>query len=82
MVYGRVFNHATLLGPNAHNQSGPRAIAACVKLCGLDNPLATHRRLAILFDSPNACFLKSGPFRGPQNFSFLATGYTPLVCGI
>jgi len=26
-------------GPNAHNQIGPRAASACVKLCGLDKSL-------------------------------------------
>jgi len=34
---------------NAHNQIGPRATAACVKLCSLDNLLATHGRLVIPF---------------------------------
>ena len=35
--------------PNAHNQIGPRATAECVKLCGVDNSLHTHGRLAIPF---------------------------------
>jgi len=34
-------------GSNAHNLIGPRAIAACVKLYGVDNSLTTHRRFAI-----------------------------------
>jgi len=38
-------------GPNAHNEIGSRATTACVKLCMLDNLLATHGRLAIPFEN-------------------------------
>ena len=52
-----VCNHAALPGPNAHNEIiGPRATAACVKVCELDNSLATHGRLSIPFKNRNACF--------------------------
>ena len=43
-------------GSNAFNQIGPRATAACAKLCGIDNSLAIHGRLAIPFKIRNACF--------------------------
>jgi len=36
-------------GPNAHNQIGIRATASCVKLCRVENLLATHARLERLF---------------------------------
>jgi len=41
-------------GTNAHSQIGPRATAACAKLCVSDNALATHGRLAIPFENRNA----------------------------
>ena len=65
-------------GPNAHNQIGPRVTAACVLLRGLDNSLTTQGSLAIPFKTVMLA-LKSGPFRGPQNFSSRAAGCTPLV---
>jgi len=36
-------------GSNPHNQIGPPATAACVKLYRLHNLLTTHRRLTIPF---------------------------------
>jgi len=61
-------------GPNVHNQIGPHAVAACVKLCVLENSLAAYGKLAL--------YLKSEPFHGPQNFSYRATGWTPLLYAI
>jgi len=40
-------------GPNSHKQNVPRATAACVKLCGVDNALATRGRLAMPFQNVN-----------------------------
>jgi len=45
------------------------ATAACVKLCGLENLLATEGTLTIPFKNIKLT-LKSGTFCGPQNFSF------------
>jgi len=53
MVYIRGVQPYNTTGPNAHNQFGPWATAACVKLCGLDNSLATHGRLAMPFYNRN-----------------------------
>jgi len=36
-------------GPSANNQIGPWAVAACIKLCGLFNSIATHVRLEYPF---------------------------------
>jgi len=43
--YTRGMQPCNNVGPNAHNQIGPRATA--VKLSGLDESLANHGRLAI-----------------------------------
>ena len=55
IAWARCVQPCSTAGPNAYNQNGPRARAACVKLCGLDNSLATHRRLTIPFKNRNAC---------------------------
>jgi len=36
-------------GPNAHDQTGSRVTAACVKWCRLDHSLPTHERLVVSF---------------------------------
>jgi len=43
-------------GLNAPNQIGPRATAACGKLCGLNNSLPPHGLLAIPLKNRNAYF--------------------------
>jgi len=42
--------------PNPSNQIGPCATATCVKLCRLENLLATQGRFAIPYKNRNACF--------------------------
>jgi len=79
ILYSTGVRPCSATGPNAHNQIGPRATAACVKLCGLDNSLANNGRLAVPFNIRNSC-LKSGPLRGPQNLSSRAT-FGPLATG-
>ena len=45
--YSRGVQPCNTAGPNAHDQIGPQAIAACVNLCVWDHSLATHGRLAM-----------------------------------
>jgi len=64
--------------PSAHNQIGPRATAACVKLWGLDKSLAAHWRLAIpLTCVLCVCLTKSSLFH-QAIFGLQATGCTLL----
>ena len=87
MFQGRGVQPCNTAGPNAHNQIGPWATPACVKLCWLDNSLVTYGRLAIPFKNRNARF-KIWILEFPQATKFQLpgrfwpAGCSPLVWGI
>ena len=52
-------------GPIAHNQIGPRATPACVKLCGLDNSMGTYGKIDNTLQTAMVSLkVDSGPFHG------------------
>jgi len=62
-------------------ESGCSEYQVRVNWCGYQGKKTTnYLSLNILlgFSTAGTLYLKSRPFRGPQNFNFQATGYTPL----